>query len=827
MPIGRRPVPREWLFGALVGLLGAGLRALVQPLIGDHLPFLLAVPATVLASLLWGTGSGLLAALICAAAVALPALPPNVLPIDRPIQVGGFLVTAVLIALLCARLGKARVPAEEHRAAGVPAETPLTAWLRAVLWGAFLIPTTAFVTTAWWGFERTRSEAEAAVAHACDLAYRQAQRTFAIAADIAARADTISSGDADAVRARGAEIHQRLADLAAGVPSIVNLNVWDADGRPIARSDLYPVDPNASVADRKYFQEQRDARKPLGVSEVLTGRQTGLELTNATIRRTSPDGSFRGVVAVSLSPGFFRDYYESLASEEPKLATFALIRIDGEILARWPKTPDGRTHVPPESPILKRIRAGDAAGSLTLVASGRETRLASFRRVEGYPVYVVAGVSRAAMFASWARFVALLAAIMVPTTIGLVYVSWVALRKTRREQATAAELREEIRRRASAEHSMLESQRLETLAVVTGGVAHDFNNLLAIVNASLHVLKRRHPELAPDKHIQAMSRAIQSGTRLTRQLLSFSRKQALRPETVLLQNWLPSTESLIVSTLGAEVSWQLQIDPDTRPVRVDLGELELALINLVVNARHAMPDGGSLRAHAANAVERSPAGASMVLICVEDSGIGIPPELLPKVLEPFFTTRSKGAGSGLGLSQVQGFCIQAGGHIHLESTVGKGTTVCMFLPAAEDAPEVAAGAEPGLARPLQGRVLLVEDNDEVASTTEAMLRTAGLDVVRVPSADAALAHLEGSEPSPDVVFSDISMPGSMNGIGLAFELRKRRPALPVLLTTGYAEQVSLAVAGGFRVLAKPTAPDELLGELGIIMSRSGGTVAAP
>ena len=704
--------------------------------------------------------------------------------------------------------------------AGGP-ETALTAWLRAVLWGAFLIPAIAFVAVAWWGFERAQHEAEATVGRARDLVFQHAERTFAIAVDIARRADAASTGsDADA-RAHEAAIHQRLDDMTAGLPSVVNLNVWDANGRPIVRSDIYPVDVNASVEDRAYFRSQRDSPQAVGVSEVIKGRQTGRELMNATVRRSSLDDRFTGIVAVSLSPDYFRDYYQSLASEELNLATFTLIRIDGEILARWPKSPDGRTRVPVESPVLKRLHAGENAGSLVLPATpGRETRLVSFRRLESYPVYVVAGFSRDAMFANWARFVALLAIILVPVTAVLVCVSWVALKKTRREQATSIELQEQIRRRAFAERNMLESQKLETLAVVTGGVAHDFNNLLAIVNASLHVLKRRHPELAEEKQVVSMSRAIQSGVRLTRQLLSFSRKQALRPETVKLQDWLPATEALIQSTLGPVVTWQMHVEPDTAAVKVDLGELELALINLVVNARYAMSQGGKLVVHAGNAAPAAAPGQAMVSISVRDNGAGIAAELLPRVFEPFFTTRERGAGSGLGLSQVQGFCSQAGGFARIESVVGQGTTVWMNLPATDEEAVPAPPPEPRDTGRLQGRILLVEDNDEVGSTTEMMLRTAGLDVFRVANGDAALHYLTAGVEQPDVVLSDIAMPGSLNGIALALELRTRRPELPVLLTTGYAEQLSEATASGLRVLQKPTAPDDLLAELRTALGRA-------
>ena len=800
---------RAWLYGLVFGVLAAAARAGLQPLLGDQLPFLVGFPASMIAAVLLGWQAGASCALVVAIVVAIPGVPPDVAQPAIPLQVGGYLVGSVLMAMFCGRTSRLRQFSID---APDPFETPLSHWLRAVLWGAFLIPLIVFVIVAWWGYQRAWHEAESTVAHAADLAYRQAQRTFQTAEEVARRADAAAVGSDADIREREAAIHQRYADLATGVPSIVNLNAWDAQGRALVRSDQYPADRNARIDDRAYFQSQRDGGVGLGISEVIRGRQTGLELANATLRRLAPDGRFGGIIAVSVAPAYFRDYYQSLAREQPDLATFALIRTDGVMIARWPPAPDGRQRVLAESRTLAQINAGATSGVVEVPATaGREARIVGFKRLESYPLYVVAGFSRQAMFAGWARFVGLLAAFLLPISAGMVYVSWVALKKTQRETATSLELQEQISRRANAEQSMLQSQKLETLAVVTGGVAHDFNNLLAIVNASLHVLKRQHPELAQEKQVQAMTRAIQSGVRLTRQLLSFTRKQALKPETVELQSWLPATESLIRSTLGANVTWRAEVDPGTLAISVDIGELELALINLVVNARHAMPQGGAILIHAANCEPEG--GQSMVSIAVSDTGIGIPPDLLSKVFEPFFTTRPKGAGSGLGLSQVQGFCVQAGGRVGIESVMGHGTTVSMLLPGMA---KVAAVTEaPDAPRPirLEGRLLLVEDNEDVATTTELMLRAAGLDVARRANAAAALAYLGSLGTLPDAVLSDIAMPGSMDGVGLAFALRARYPDLPVLLTTGYTEHLQQAVAGGFQVLPKPVAPEELLSNL--------------
>jgi len=372
---------------------------------------------------------------------------------------------------------------------------------------------------------------------------------------------------------------------------------------------------------------------------------------------------------------------------------------------------------------------------------------------------------------------------------------------------------------------MQESQKLETLAQLTGGVAHDFNNLLAIVSSSLHVQRHLHPESADERHLQAMSRAVQSGTRLTRQLLSFSRKQALRPEVIALQAWLPASEGLLRSTLGSRIAMDVAVDAGVCPINVDAAELELALINLSLNAKHAMPGGGRLHISARNE-GASEDGTTMVVIAVADTGVGIPADVMPRVFEPFFTTRMHEAGSGLGLSQVHGFCAQAGGCARIVSQLGEGTTVEMVLPA--EAPLASPPTRPVTTQPerLAGHVLLVEDNEDVAQSTAAILQAAGLEVTHQWSADAALAALNGGASLPDIVLSDIEMPGKLSGMDLAFRLRERWPHLPVVLITGYAKQLEEAVSGGLRVLPKPTPPQDMLLELRRAMVETAQGVAA-
>ncbi|CAN5133630.1 hybrid sensor histidine kinase/response regulator [soil metagenome] len=688
-----------------------------------------------------------------------------------------------------------------------------------MLWGAFLLPTLVFVMAAAWSYRQAHERALQAVTQASNLSLRHAERALQIAEQIGHDIDRMVRGADEQIRADEFALHRRAADLTAGLPSIVNVNVWNAQGSPLVRSDLYPADRYASVADRDYFIEQRDHPSPLGISEVLKGRQSGKELVNLTIRRSTDDGRFNGVVAVSVSPEFFREYYRSLAAEQPNLAIFTLVRTDGSFVARLPELRDGRLAVRPDNPVLKRIVAGDSAGFLELKSTDDvpQSRLVSFRRVTGYPLYVTAGLPLSAVTAAWWRTLLLLAAIWLPTTLCLGGVSWLALQRARREAAMAAALQEQTARRAKAEQAMLEAQKFEALSLVTGGVAHDFNNLLTIINTSLHVLKRGMPSLADNRHVDSMTRAINSGVDLTRQLLSFSRKQALHPQTLSLQHWMPKAADLLRSTLGSHVTLTIEVDPVTEPITVDAAELELALINLSLNARHAMPDGGALRITAGNGWHPVEAHQPMIVLRVIDTGDGIAPQVIDRVFEPFFTTKGAGKGTGLGISQVYGLCTQSGDTATVESAPGKGTTVNLyFRRAVQPATLPEPGLEPLEVR-LQGCVMLVEDNDAVAAVTETLLRSAGLEVVRMDNADNALAALESGR-RPDVVLSDISMPGSIDGIGLAGAVKARWPALPILLTTGYAARIDEAVEAGFRVINKPAPPEVVLKELGEVLA---------
>ena len=308
--------------------------------------------------------------------------------------------------------------------------------------------------------------------------------------------------------------------------------------------------------------------------------------------------------------------------------------------------------------------------------------------------------------------------------------------------------------------------------------------------------------------------------KLTRQLLSFARKHALKPETLILQDWLPATNDLLRTTLGSRTGLSIEVAPDTAAVQVDPSELELALINLAVNAKHAMDKEGRVAITAGNLQSARPGEPQPgVEIRFTDSGSGIPAEVMGRVFEPFFTTKGHGVGSGLGLSQVYGLCRQAGGMVRIESEAGQGTTVSLLFPAQPTPVAKRADEDAVLPSRLHGCVLLVEDNDELARAQELLLRSVGLDVERVGRADRAELLSQSASAPFDLVLSDVMMPGPFDGIELAFRLRKSRPTLPVILLTGYAHQIETAANAGFVVLGKPVEPAVLFAELARALER--------
>jgi PAS domain S-box-containing protein len=347
---------------------------------------------------------------------------------------------------------------------------------------------------------------------------------------------------------------------------------------------------------------------------------------------------------------------------------------------------------------------------------------------------------------------------------------------------------------------LAESQKLDALGQLTGGVAHDFNNMLMVISGSLHFLKKSIGNDARAlRAIAAIETASKRGAALTNQLLTFARRQSVNPQPIDVAERIAEVREVLETGVGSSVTLAYDVEKDVWPITVDISEFETAMVNLVINARDAMPMGGTIRITARNArLTEAPHVGDYVAIGVTDCGTGIAPDVLSKIFDPFFTTKPVGKGTGLGLSQVHGFAHQAGGTVRVESELGKGTTITILLPRevirqqADDHDATTAGGS--------GTVLLVEDNPDVASVSASLLEQLGYTVRRVSDAETALCEIE--RDGIDLVFSDIVMPGIMDGLKLAHRLKEIRPHLPILLATGYSDAAA-NVRGDFPILRKP------------------------
>jgi PAS domain S-box-containing protein len=381
------------------------------------------------------------------------------------------------------------------------------------------------------------------------------------------------------------------------------------------------------------------------------------------------------------------------------------------------------------------------------------------------------------------------------------------------------------KRRTEAEleqsrEALFQAQKMEAIGRLTGGVAHDFNNLLTVIRASADFLRR--PNLSPEKrerYVQAIAETAERATVLTGQLLAFARRQPLQPEVFDINARLRGLLQIIGTTIGSSVGMQIDLPEEALLVEADPSQFETAILNIVINARDAMPRGGHIRvsSKAVNALPavRGHAAAigAFVAVSIADTGGGIPPETLARIFEPFFTTKPVDKGTGLGLSQVHGFAKQSRGDIDVRSEVGAGTTFVLYLPRSLGvAPAPAAGLGEDLATLPARTILLVEDNEGVGSFAAGLLKELGQTVTWAGDGHAALEILETRAAEFDLVFSDVVMPG-ISGLEMAEVIRQRWPDLEVILTSGYSHILAEEGSHGFTLLKKPYSVHSLLGAL--------------
>ena len=425
------------------------------------------------------------------------------------------------------------------------------------------------------------------------------------------------------------------------------------------------------------------------------GRATGQASFGISRRRTGLDGGFGGTTHVAASPAYFAQFYREAA---PPFAHRAmLVRMDGVVLAQSPGNDLPRMEG--DGTLMRQITehpdAGTFQGSLRLDGVDR---VYGYRKVGAYPVYVAFGLDTAALDRRWhtnMRIYALFAGVAALTLLG---VSLLALRGARAEQTALRDLRREIIQRQAAEAQLRHSQRMDAVGQLTGGVAHDFNNLLTVIMGNLELIERAAAGLPDGDPVRAKVarlagaalRGVQRGAALTRSLLAFARRQPLQMTVLDVNALLEDFTVLVRQAVGAPVAVTFEPDPGLPPCRTDPAQLEAAVLNLAINARDAMPDGGRLRITTGTATLDAAALAGnseaqpgrFVTVVVADTGSGMTPDVVAKAFEPFFTTKPIGEGTGLGLSQVFGFARQLGGHVTIRSAPGQGTTVTLCLPTA-------------------------------------------------------------------------------------------------------------------------------------------------
>lgn len=403
------------------------------------------------------------------------------------------------------------------------------------------------------------------------------------------------------------------------------------------------------------------------------------------------------------------------------------------------------------------------------------------------------------------------------------------------ELATAnRQLLRQMEERERVEATLRQMQRLEAVGQLTSGVAHDFNNLLTVVLGNIRFLDREFTAAGIDgkmkQRLGYMRTAAERGAKLTDQMLSFSRRQRLEPRALNLNEAVSGMQELLQSTMGGSIRIETRLADDLWPAMADPTQLELAVLNLAINARDAMGIGGTLTVSTANVAlgqpvhPEDPPPGEYIEICVSDTGSGMTPEVRAKAFEPFFTTKEIGKGSGLGLSQILGFAKQSGGGVSIRSKVGEGTSICIYVPRADHAPERASEGELHAdARALAGaRILLVDDDSAVREVTAEALRELGYEVLEAGSGGAALDLLEGL--NIDLLIIDLAMPG-MSGAELAARVRANWPDLPTLFVTGFADRSILANVSEAHIVGKPFAPGELAAKAQSALLRSPALAA--
>jgi len=694
-----------------------------------------------------------------------------------------------------------------------------------MLVASIVIPVTIFAYASWINFQNAVAHADEQLAASLNILSQQASGVFQ-SVDLTFTAVDAILGDLtdEQIKASDQTLHQQLGKLEKSVKAIDAILVADRNGHTIVSSALFPIPAGLDIADRDYFlaQVERDAGTYVGAASRSRVRQEAF--FGISRRRTLRDGKFNGIIMISVTPKVFSEFYRQLGSDTT--ARFTLSKSNGAIIARFPAPTGDITNFRPDSGFMLSVVDHPEGGFVTTSYSVDDVqRRFAYLKLGYADLYVSDGIQTDTILLSWMRAMASHLIFGIPATLVLFTLVLLAMRRTRALYA-------EAERRDMAEQALRQSQKMEAVGQLTGGVAHDFNNLLTIIIGNLGIAKRGVVEARAERALNNALIGAERAAQLTQRLLAFSRRQPLNPRFLDINKLIVAISDLLTRTLGENIELETISGAGLWKVEVDASEMESTLLNLALNARDAMPEGGKLTIETSNAYldeaycreHEGIVPGQYVLVAVSDSGGGMSAETIDRAFEPFFTTKEAGKGTGLGLSQVYGFMKQSGGHVKIYSESGEGTTIKLYLPRREGDEVVVSGGEDLNSERGGGEtILIVEDDDGVRQYASEILRDLNYQVIEARDSATALRLLDADKKF-DLLLTDVVLPGK-NGRELADEVERRRPGTKIIFMTGYSRNAIVhqgRLDAGIELIPKPLTERVLARKIRQLLNRPSG-----
>ena len=699
--------------------------------------------------------------------------------------------------------------------------------LKGVLIGTALVPAALFAFLAATSYQSSFTLADDRIHRSLDAVSEHAAKVFQSLSVTFTAIDGLTRGRSDEEIKGSAELQGQLKRMAAALSAVNEIWIIDAEGHPLASSYSFPALSGLDLSDRDYFRAQLKNGAGQYIGGVLTPRVMNARFFAVSRKRINVDGSFAGIVMISVRPEDFHDFYGRLG--RLKGSNYAMIREDGLVIARYPGPVAVDVQLDPRSGFMQSVVRNPDSGLYSTISQvdGTYSRYA-IRKLDGLPLYVSSGIQVAEIRREWMHFLTGYLLFGLPATGLLVALAWLTLARTK-------DLNEEAARRATAEESLRHSQKLEAVGQLTGGIAHDFNNLLTVIIGNLEIASRKSTDATLERPLRHALIGAQRAAELTQKLLAFARKKPLSPRPVDANLLIRSMSDLLRGCLGETIEIHTVAEQGLWPIEVDVAELEAAVLNLAVNSRDAMPHGGTLTITTQNVSldgwDRESPGKTgqFVSLSLTDSGVGMAPDVCDRALEPFFTTKPQGQGTGLGLSQVYGFVKQSGGHLKIDSVLGRGTTIKIFLPrASAEHVKTETSSKPVQSSGRGEIIIIVEDDDAVRSYASEILQELGYHVLVAADAKEALQFIEEPERPLDLLVTDVVMPG-LNGKQLAEAARTIRSDLPVLFMTGYGQDVIVhngRLDPGISLIQKPFGRDALGSKVREVLDSSKKAISA-